>query len=264
VEFVELAGLIELRKSCPGAHWFLTLHDVLLSLGRTEEDLFEMDLIRQFDGVITCSPEDAVLTPLRQVEVVANGASTRPRTESSDERSRAILFQGPFRYAPNLAGIKTFLSLVFPQLRERIPDALLWVLGGHGAKKLAAACPIFDQPGVEVFDYVEDVQPFLRDCAVSINPVENIRGSSIKLLETLAAGRVCVSTSDGARGFHDAGLPALLIEKRIEDFGASIERLLLDVAYRHELEAKTEGALADYDWKARGAELVRVIQQKIK
>jgi GT2 family glycosyltransferase/glycosyltransferase involved in cell wall biosynthesis len=267
VEFIELAGLIEMRRSCPDTRWFLTLHDVLLSpeptLEPSEEDRFEVDLIRKFDTVIACSPEDAALTGLPRIEVVANGACTQTRTERSPEGSRAILFMGPFRYAPNLAGIESFLEAVFPALRERVPDAQVWVLGGHGARKIAAARPPFQHPGVRVVDYVEDVQPFLHDCAAAINPVVNIRGSSVKLLETLAAGRVCVSTADGARGFRDAGFAALLVEDRIEHFGRPLERLLLDPAYRHGLEEQSPGQLRDHDWNARGAELSRLIQRQV-
>jgi hypothetical protein len=69
----------------------------------------------------------------------------------------------------------------------------------------------------------------------------------MKLVETLAAGRVCISTREGARGFAAAS-PALTTVEAIADMAAPIIRLLRDSAQRHVLEATDRHALDAFGW----------------
>jgi hypothetical protein len=71
---------------------------------------------------------------------------------------------------------------------------------------MAARYACFDQPDVTVFNFIEDLPPYLLSCSISINPDKSVRGSSLKVIESLAAGRVCVSTRDGAQGLASADL----------------------------------------------------------
>ena len=83
------------------------------------------------------------------------------------------------------------------------------VLGGDDASA-AEDHPEFAQWDVEVCGHRDDVPALLARSTMSINPQTCIRGSALKLIESLTAGRVCVSTADGARGFLDTGLSGLI------------------------------------------------------
>lgn len=249
IEFVELAAAVEERRN--GAAWFLTLHEALFASGGTsDEDRFERELVERYDAAIVCSPEDAALLGGAHAEVVPNGTRLAALPYVPSRGNAEILFAGPFRYVQNLEGIRLFLELVYPQLKQAVPHVRLVVLGGDGAPAKARTMPCFDQPGVEVREYVADVVPLLQRCAVSINPLYGIRGSSIKLIESLAAGRVCVSTRDGARGFLDGASPALIAVDRIEDFNPPLERLLLDEPYRLELERPAAEFRDRWSWES--------------
>ncbi len=251
IEYVELAKLVEMRDGRP---WILTLHDVLLNQAGSKArkaDEFELQYINRFDAVIVCSPEDRALLGRDNVHIVRNGAHiTTSFTPSPAEGP--ILFLGPFRYTPNLTGIIEFLNHVYRAIRANVPTVRLWILGGNDAPAIAGRNACFDQPGVEVFEFIEDVQPYLQSCSVSINPDRSVRGSSLKVIESLAAGRVCVSTRDGARGLTSANLPSLVIVNE-DDFANRIIRLLVEVDYRHRLEVPTE-ALHQYSWQRASEE----------
>jgi GT2 family glycosyltransferase len=255
IEYVELAKLVELRDSRP---WILTLHDVLLSeLGSKagKDDEFELRYISRFDSVIVCSPEDRALLLLDNVHIVHNGAHITTQFTPSPTDG-PILFLGPFRYPPNLAGIMAFLKGVYPSVRTKVSSARLWILGGVDARMIAAQSACFEQPGVNVFDFVDDVHDYLQSCSISINPDKSVRGSSLKVIESLAAGRVCVSTPDGARGLMGSNLPSLVVAHE-NDFADRIVRLLTDVEYRHRLEVPTE-ALNQYSWQRASEEQARI------
>ncbi len=251
IEYVELAALIEKkRRRIP---WILTLHDVLLSADPgAPADQFEAALIAKYDAAIVCSGEDAALVRHPRLAIVPNGLDLRPAYRPS-RGSRRILFMGPFRYAPNLEGIRRFLETVYPVLRREIPDVTLQILGGRDGRSLAARFACFRQPGIQIVDHTDDVEPWLSACALTINPLGEMRGSSIKLLESIAAGRVCVSTLEGARGFRDLPSEALVIVPRIEDFIGPLRELLMDEEQRVRREQPADKLLQALSWQQSAA-----------
>jgi GT2 family glycosyltransferase len=259
IEFIELAQMIDLRRN--GTPWVLTLHDVLLAekvAERSLEDRYELQLIGQYDALVACSHQDAALLEMPRVNVIANGADCAQAYEPSPAETRVLLFMGPFRYEPNLLGICSFLKCVYPRLLCRIPELKLWVLGGNDAPALAARRDDFQQEGICVFDYVEDPGEYLSRCAVTLNPVQGIRGSSLKVIESIAAGRVCVSTTEGARGFCEQKWSSLWIVERVEDFEEPLEQLLMNPPFRHSIERVPEKALYPFSWAASGSAMAEL------
>ena len=253
IEYVELAALVDLKKD--SRPWIIDLHDVLISDKDhpSEADQFEQKLIERYDVAVACSGEDAALIDHPRIEVVTNGARYMGRPYISSKNRSNILFAGPFRYPPNLSGIEIFLQRVFPRLREQTPGVGLTILGGDGAGKIAEERVAFHQQGVIVHEYMADVSPFFESAAISINPQYQTRGSSLKLIESLALGRVCVSTREGARGVITEGFKGLIIVERIEDFFDPIRRLLSDEAHRLSLETPETKKLDRYTWRHAGA-----------
>jgi GT2 family glycosyltransferase len=242
-EHIEVSGL----KPPPGPPSLLVAHEVLISGENIEADEDELKRFDAFDAVVVCCEEDARLVPSRQVDIVRNGAMFDVPCEPSRGR-RTLLFAGPFRYPPNLEGIRRFLAHVFPRLRDCVPDLELTVLGGNYAIATASGDPLFRQPGVRVANSVGNVSAWLEQCALTINPLTETRGSSVKLIESLAAGRVCVSTSDGARGFREATLSQLIIVDSVENMFEPILELIRDEPLRLGLETIRPLELEPYSW----------------
>ncbi|HKM55799.1 MAG TPA: glycosyltransferase [Isosphaeraceae bacterium] len=259
IEHAELAGLRPpLDLPC-----LLAAHDVLLDGQDREADLFERERLSAFTARVVCSKEDAQLLAPLSVTVVPNGAViTAPRCSSAG--NRLVLFAGPFRYTPNLEGVREFLAIVFPALRRRFPDVELAILGGRGARTIAAADPLLLQAGVTVEEHVDDVGPWLDRSALTINPLVGTRGSSVKLIESLAAARVCVSTADGARGFLDSGLPGLVVASDIPAMGEPIGQLLADEPRRLALENAEREKLRAFSWGEAAVTLERVYRELLR
>ena len=243
-EHIEVSGL----KAPRGPRSLLVAHDVLISRENIEADQDELKRLDAFDAVVVCCEEDARLVPSRHVDIVRNGAMFDVPCEPSRGR-RTLLFAGPFRYPPNLAGIRSFLAHVFPRLRNCLPDLELTVLGGNDAIAIASDDPLFRQTGVKVANSVGNISTWLERCALTINPLTGTRGSSVKLIESLAAGRVCVSTSDGARGFREATLSQLIVVDRVENMFEPILELIRDEPLRLSLETIRPLELEPYSWR---------------
>jgi len=249
IEHVELADLVSLRGVAQ--RWVLGLHDAYgaadfadPAAGRRFVDL----TLPGYDAVTVCSAEDAALVAHRRVVIVQNGSSISPERYRPSTHTGALVFTGPFRYGPNLVGVRRFLAEAFPAIRADVPDARLVVLGGDEAARLVAGDAAFAQPGVEVLGHREDIAEVLAQCALTVNPLEAIRGSPVKVIESLAAGRACVSTGAGARGFASLGFTGLVLTEDVASMRAPIARLLCDDAERHRIERPDVARLRAFDW----------------
>jgi glycosyltransferase involved in cell wall biosynthesis len=172
-----------------------------------------------------------------------------------------LLFMGPFRYAQNRFGIIEFLETAWPALKAEFPQLRLTILGGSESKPYVEADPRLRQPGVEVISAFVDPAPYLAECTLSINPQWDIRGSSIKLIESLLARRVCVSTAAGARGFAQDALNGLVIAADIAGMAAPIAALLADTERRHRLECGDDARLDMHTWDVIAARQFALYQQ---
>ena len=253
IEHVELAGLV--RCKLPGQRWILGLHDAC-----GDEDFadpadarrFQDEILEHYDAVTVCSPEDRSLIAHQNVVCVPNGSSVSLETYHPSH-SMQILFMGPFRYGPNLDGIREFLRVAYPAITAAVPGVRLLVLGGDGAKAAVAGDARFAQRGVDVLDHRDDVAPLLAESALTINPLSGIRGSAVKLIESLSSGRVCVSTREGARGFLDSDLPGLVTVATIDQMSDPIIALLQDPAERRLLELPQPSRLERFQWETSAA-----------
>jgi glycosyltransferase involved in cell wall biosynthesis len=138
---------------------------------------------------------------------------------------------------------------VYPHLLQSLDNVELWYLGGKGVQTMIDSDTRFNQRGVQVLEYVDNVQELMKQCALTINPISGNRGSCRKVAESLAGGRVCVSTREGASGYLDLGFSSLLICEKTEDFTGPMLKLLEDVEYRRSLECLNEDQRYKLSWE---------------
>src|SRR5205085_11243355 len=120
-----------------------------------------------YDAVTVCSADDAALVAHPRVEVVPNGSSIRVDGYTASAGA-TLLFMGPFRYAPNLVGIRRFLQDAYPGIRAAVPGVDLIVLGGDEAAQRVRGDPLFAQSGVTVLGHREDVGALLQQSVLTV------------------------------------------------------------------------------------------------
>ena len=261
VQHAELAPLVHERAG--RARWILDLHDAYDrdDFGdETQFEAFARDVAR-YDAVTVCSPEDAALIAHPRVTIVANGARVIGDAYAPSEGAH-VIFVGPFRYGPNHSGITRFLRDAWPRVRKAIPGATLTILGGDESLEIVRGDALFTQSGVSVMGHRDDVPRLLAEATLAINPLIDIRGSAVKLVETLAAARVCVTTADGARGFAGA-TPGLVVVPDVAGMAGPIVALLRDAARRHALERADPAHLDAFGWHHSVARLRALIDDLV-
>ncbi len=245
IEFMEAALLAEERIGT--RPFVLDLHDVYLDGGASDSE--QRAALVAFDRLLVCSNEDgAWLQPLTAT-LVPNAAQDRMDGYLPSPDTRELLFMGPFRYAPNVDGLRAFLGEVWPTLRARHPGLTLTVLAGDGAAEHLRREPALASAGVEIIDRFVDPAPYLARATLTLNPQREIRGSALKVAESLLAGRCCISTAAGARGYDASAGPGLVRVADVTAMGEAIDMLLRDPAHRHAIEAASEFVRRQLGWE---------------
>ena len=265
LEYMELGGLVDIEsRSRPP--FILTLQDVLLepdNPAQADADRFEQEVMDRFEGLVVTSKEDQALLGNRESRLIPNGVDL-PRSYVSSAGRRDILFVGPFQSSNNWLAIEAFLEQSFPRIEEAVSGAHITIIGGAGAKERVAGVSCFSRHSIRVLEFVEDLDPVFVECALTINPQLEQRGSSLKLLQSLAAGRVCVSTRTGARGAATAGFKGLVVVDDFVEFSRVIIRLLHDEPYRLSIETPELAKLDEFSWERAGLELVEYVEKIIR
>ena len=129
----------------------------------------------------------------------------------------------------NVHGVEGFLSIAWPVIRARHPDATLRI-AGRVCDKLARG-----GAGVEMLDWVEDVRREYEAACVVINPVVAGTGLKIKSIEALARGKCLVSMSNGVEGIAWQGKPPFIECATWDAMAEAIMGLLSDEGARRDL-----------------------------
>jgi GT2 family glycosyltransferase len=252
VEFMEAARLVEERLA--GIPFVASLHDVYLDGG--SGDAAQRELLQRYSSVIACSAEDAASLGELAHCLVPNGATDRFDAASASPAEGPILFMGPFRYQPNFDGLVAFLEACWPAIRAACPSATLTVLAGREALQARFRHPALQQPGVTVISDFIDPAPALEGCVFTLNPQRDIRGSALKVAESLLARRVCLCTREGARGFGSLQGEALLVADDWPALTQAAITLLQDVGQRRRREASAALDRRTLSWDGQAALLL--------
>ncbi len=193
------------------------------------------------------------------VIVVPNGiavtdfAPTGPPAEHP-----SVVFCGVMDYAPNAAGAVWLAGDVWPAVRQRYPQARLWLVGARPTSTVRSLQS--DEQGVFVTGAVEDVRPHLWNAAVSAAPLHIARGVQNKVLEAVAAGLPTVVTQAVWEGLPACVQPACRVADDARAFTEAINVLLAMTPEARRAVAQAAD-LSTLSWEACLAPLEGILEE---
>jgi glycosyltransferase involved in cell wall biosynthesis len=146
---------------------------------------------------------DVKLAPHQQHALVPNIPYDMPQRNSlspSAPASRVVLWVGSFEHRVNLDGVDLFMQSVWPQVLRRDPSLVFRIIGGGLPEKKRQEW--MRVPHVEVIGFAPSLRTHYEECALSVVPLLDGAGTKIKVLESLAHLRTCVSTAHSIRGYE--------------------------------------------------------------
>lgn len=194
---------------------------------------YEVDTCRQFDNVVWVTHDDYAAVqqqvsagkpiPNAGVIPICGAPSDVPMIQRRAELQR-ITFLGGLHYPPNAKGILWFAQEVFPQILAEVPAALLTVIGKAPPQKLHTLG--IPRQNLEVTGFVADPQPYLRETAAFIVPLQAGGGMRVKILDAWQWGLPIVSTRVGAEGINLCANKHILLADSPLEFAQATLQLL--------------------------------------
>ena len=175
--------------------------------------------------VVSDAERDALLVekPRLPVSVVSNIHEAHGRTAEFEQRS-GLLFLGNFSHPPNVDAMLYFVAHVFPNIRSRLPNIELTIIGSNMGSKLRA-CEV---PGVRLPGYVENIVPNLERARISVAPLRFGAGVKGKVNLSMSYGLPVVATPIAAEGMGAVSGQSILIAEKDEEFAAGVVALYQD------------------------------------
>jgi sugar transferase (PEP-CTERM/EpsH1 system associated) len=198
------------------------------------------------------------LIPGVPVTLVGNGVDLDYfRPVGATKRPASMVFTGVMDYRPNVDAVLWFCEEILPIIQAKIPEANLTICG---TSPTAAVRRLARKTGVTVTGRVSDTRPYLDEAELFVAPLRMARGIQNKLLEALAMGLPCVTSTTAWRG---VGIPegeGIFAADRPRDFAGHVIGLLRDADRRIEMARRARAAAeTHYRWEAQMARLDQVI-----
>lgn len=154
------------------------------------------------DSVVLVSEEETRLfqdvVGAENAHAVTNGVDTDYfQPAQCPVNPHECVFVGVLDYRANVEGLRWFCREVWPQVRQRFPDATFRIVGRRPNDTVKQLGHL---PGVELVGEVEDVRQHVARAAVTVAPLLVARGIQNKVLESLAMGKAVVASSQALEG----------------------------------------------------------------
>lgn len=192
---------------------------------------FELQVARRADQVHVMSHVDGAYLARflpggwQKIRVVPNAVNIADYRPAYGSRSQELLFVGNFEHLPNLDALDYLLSDLWPEVRRRVPDARLMVVGARAGPSVRRydGCD-----GVTVVGAVPETKPYNQRCRALVAPIRAGSGTRLKILEALACAAPVVTTTIGAEGIEGISGEHFLIGDTAPELIDAICRLLED------------------------------------
>ncbi len=217
----------------------------------------ELDLIRDSDVTLVVSPvEQELLTgllPDADVRIVSNIHDVHGSARDWEDRS-GLMFVGGFQHLPNVDAARWLVDEIFPLVRNEIPDVELHLIGSRMPTEIRS----IDVPGVQVHGFVEDLNPFLDGCRVSVAPLRYGAGVKGKVNQAMSHGLPVVATTCAAEGmFLEHGKDVLVCDD-VAAFAREVVRAHQD---RELWEGLSSGGLSNVEHHFSRAAARRALEE---
>jgi glycosyltransferase involved in cell wall biosynthesis len=208
-------------------------------LGRFRDDAwarYRASIMGHVDAVVVLTERDeAALRSLTGGTRIARiPLAVEPPPAPLDPLGRpppSLLFVGSYSHPPNVEAARRLVDGIFPRLRERHPELVLYLVGENPPPGLTG-------DRVVVTGRVPDVTPYLDAAAVVAAPLGSGGGMRVKVLEALAAGKPLVASSLAIEGLDLVSGQQVLVAGSDAEFADAISALLGDDGVRAALAVR--------------------------
>ncbi|MDF1696360.1 MAG: glycosyltransferase [Saprospiraceae bacterium] len=207
---------------------------------------YESTIFKHFDHHTVISQQDRlhINTPDQEkIRVVPNGIDTEFFQPMSIQKVFDIGFVGNMGYPPNVDAAEFLIHTLKPILSQNLRYQIAGARPDKRVKLLAGK-------NVTVTGWIDDVRTAYASCKVFVAPLWSGTGQQNKILEAMAMGIPCVTSSAVNNAIGASHKKEILVADTKEEFKICVDKLLNDPTFYMELSKNALTFVQDkYSWK---------------
>lgn len=248
----------ERRMDTAHGFWRYILHFEFKMLRSTEYNAFKI-----FDGLTIISENDSEAIPHRKngdIRIIPNGVDFDYFRPVEHEKKYDIVFCGNMRYEPNVHASNYLVKQIMPLVWEEFPKATLLLAGAYPKHKVSQ----LGSDRVTVTGFVEDIRECYASARIFAAPMQTGSGLQNKLLEAMAMGLPCVTTSIANDSLQAMAGTEILVGNTAQEFATHLINLLRNRELCSDLAANGSVFVhKNYSWETAGEKLEEVLREVV-
>lgn len=218
---------------------------------------FEAEIAEHFEGMTVISKNDKMLMGLDSLQVISNGVDIDYFKPDNDFKEFDICFVGNLGYAPNQRAVEMLVKKILPRIRFKKPNVSLLIAGARPTHKIKS----MSDSHISVMGDLEDIRMAYSLCKVFVAPIFTGAGQQNKILEAIAMGLPCV-TSSIVNSSIEANPSEIKIGFSVDDFVRHTIDLLYDKnLYLQQSDSGLAMVKSRYSWNSQVAKLDQYLKE---
>lgn len=192
-----------------------------------------------------------------KIRIIPNGVDVSYLNYSEEHSLEGdLLFTGNMSYPPNITASAYIVNEILPLLNDTIK---VTVAGANPVREVES----MKSDRVRITGFVEDLRTYYASHQIFVAPMFLGTGLQNKLLEAMAIGTPCITTTLANNALKATPEEEILIADDAESFAHQIKRLLNDEDLRDKISSNARNFIQqNYDWEVVTKELVDLIDTR--
>lgn len=223
------------------------LKPLFLSEARRLKD-YESYIFTKFENKTIISEPDKLLMPhinRGSIRVIPNGVDTDFFKPLNREKDYELVFTGNMNYPPNIESACFLAREILPLLFKKYPGIKLLISGTDPAWKVK----MLASENITVSGWVNDIRESYARSRIFIAPMQTGTGLQNKLLEAMAMGLPCITSSLVNNALGAKAGEEILISDSPEEYVTCFDQLFSDeVLFKKIAENGHHFVIRNYNW----------------
>ena len=210
--------------------------------------------------IISKQDQEFIFHPNRaKIAVIPNGIDLSKFTPLEIDKQYDLVFVGNMRYAPNVESALFIVNEILPILLKEKPDIRILLSGASPAKAVLELA----SKHVTVTGWIDDIRESYAKGRIFFAPLNIGTGLQNKLLEAMAMGIPCITSSLANNALNASDKKEILIGSTPEEYKRLILNLLSDPEKSNSIAAAGKKYVENtFNWTGSTQKLIQLIENK--
>jgi glycosyltransferase involved in cell wall biosynthesis len=217
---------------------------------------YERKIFDYFEYHLIISEQDKkfIFHPnFKNIQVIPNGIDESFFSPFLIEKENDVVFVGNLSYEPNIQATE----YLYKHIHKNLPTLKIQITGANPSKRVLK----LQEDNFRVTGYVEDIRSAYSGGKIFVAPMFIGTGLQNKLLEAMAQGIPCITTSLANNALEAENKKEILLANSESEFITLISSILLDKNKYTEIQANARKYVyQNFSWSAINKELLEKIK----